>query len=84
MGKDLKGKELGKGIRQRKDGKYSGRFEDRFGRRREVYGSTLKEVKNKLALAVADNERLRNVVEPSTTLDQWYEKWMKVYKIPVI
>ena len=38
MGKDLKGKELGKGIRQRKDGKYSGRFEDRFGRRREVYG----------------------------------------------
>lgn len=84
MGKDLKGKELGKGLSQRKDGKYSGRFVDRFGKRTQVYGSTLKEVKNKIAVAVADNERLRNVVEPNTTLDQWYEKWMKVYKIPVI
>ena len=84
MGKDLKGKELGKGIRQRKDGKYSGRFEDRFGKRREVYGTTLKEVKNKLALAIADNAKLRNVVEPNTTLDEWYEKWMRVYKAPVI
>ena len=84
MGKDLKGKELGKGIYQRKDGKYSGRFEDRFGKRREVYGTTLKEVKNKLALAIADNARLRNVVEPNTTLDEWYEKWMRVYKVPVI
>lgn len=84
MGKNLKGKELGKGIYQRKDGKYSGRFEDRFGKRREVYGTTLKEVKNKLALAIADNTKLRNVVEPSTTLDEWYEKWMRVYKVPVI
>ena len=47
MGKDLKGKELGKGLSQRKDGKYSGRFVDRFGKRTQVYGSTLKEVKNK-------------------------------------
>ena len=84
MGKDLKGKELGKGISQRKDKRYQARFIDRFGKRSVIYGPTLKEVKNKLALAVADNERLRNVVEPSTTLDQWYEKWMKVYKIPVI
>ena len=43
MGKDLKGKELGKGLSQRKDGKYSGRFVDRFGKRTQVYGSTLKE-----------------------------------------
>ena len=84
MGKDLKGKELGKGLSQRKDGKYSGRFVDRFGKRTQVYGSTLKEVKNKIAVAVADNEKMRNVVEPNTTLDQWYEKWMRVYKIPVI
>ena len=51
MGKDLKGKELGKGLSQRKDGKYSGRFVDRFGKRTQVYGSTLKEVKNKIAAA---------------------------------
>lgn len=84
MGKDLKGKELGKGISQRKDKRYQARFVNRFGERSVIYGSTLKEVKNKLALAVADNEKLRNVVEPSTTLDQWYEKWMRVYKVPVI
>ena len=46
MGKDLKGKELGKGISQRKDGRYQARFTDRFGKRRCVYGITLKEVKN--------------------------------------
>ena len=32
MGKDLKGKELGKGITQRKDGRYQARFTDRFGK----------------------------------------------------
>ena len=32
MGKDLKGKELGKGISQRKDGKYCARYTDRFNK----------------------------------------------------
>ena len=36
MGKDLKGKELGTGISQRKDKKYQARFVDRFGKRRYV------------------------------------------------
>ena len=36
MGKDLKGKELGKGIAQRKDGTYQGRFINRFGDRKSV------------------------------------------------
>ena len=31
MGKDLNGKELGTGIMQRKDGRYVGRFTNRFG-----------------------------------------------------
>ena len=34
MGKNLKGKECGKGICQRKDGLYSARFLDRFGNRK--------------------------------------------------
>ncbi|MFR8222836.1 MAG: integrase DNA-binding domain-containing protein [Blautia faecis] len=45
MGKNLKGKELGKGITQRKNGVYHGRYVDRFGARRSVYGTTVKEVK---------------------------------------
>ena len=36
MGKSLKGKELGKGITQRKDGIYQRRFVNRFGERRTV------------------------------------------------
>ena len=41
MGKNLKGKELGKGITQRKNGVYHGRYVDRFGDRRSVYGMVL-------------------------------------------
>lgn len=84
MGKDLKGKELGKGISQRKDGRYQARFTDRFGKRRCVYGITLKEVKNALMSEVVDNYSKNNVVDSSMTLDQWYEKWMRVYKEPVL
>ena len=37
MGKSLKGKELGKGITQRKDGLYQARFINRFGKRQTIY-----------------------------------------------
>ena len=84
MGKSLNGKELGKGIIQRKDKKYQARFVDRFGKRNTVYGKTLKEVKNNLAYAKAENELQKNIVDKSTTLDEWYRKWMEVYKIPVV
>lgn len=33
MGKSLNGKELGKNISQRKDGRYQARFVNRFGKR---------------------------------------------------
>lgn len=46
MGKNLKGKECGKGIHQRKDGLYSARFVDRFGKRHEKYFQTLPEARN--------------------------------------
>ena len=84
MGKDLKGKELGKGISQRKDGKYCARYTDRFNKRQSIYGKTLKEVKNKLAKAIADDIRHTNVINEKTTLDDWYVQWMDVYKKPVI
>ena len=35
MGKSLNGKELGKGISQRKDGLYQGRFVNRFGKKQD-------------------------------------------------
>ena len=80
MGKDLKGKELGKGIEQRKDGSYHARYIDRFGKRKSVYGKTLQEVKIKCAQAISDNERCLNVVDANITLNEWFEKWLLVYK----
>ena len=46
MGKNLKGKEGGKGIYQRKDGRYSARYIDKAGKRHEKYFQTLPEARN--------------------------------------
>ena len=45
MGKNLKGRELGKGLSQRKDGRYSARYTDELGKRHEKYFATLQEAK---------------------------------------
>ena len=79
MGKSLKGKELGVGISQRKDEIYQARYTDRWGKRQTIYDSNLRELKKKLAVAVAENEKLTNVRE-QITLDEWFERWMKIYK----
>lgn len=44
MGKDLKGKELGKGITQESTGLYSARFVDRFGKRKHKRFKKLQEL----------------------------------------
>ena len=49
MGKNLKGKECGKGICQRKDGLYFARFYTKNGKRQNGYFKTLPEAKNWLA-----------------------------------
>lgn len=46
MAKNLKGKELGKGISQRKDGRYSARFVSSSGKRIEKYFDTPNEAPN--------------------------------------
>ena len=40
MGKNLKGKECGKGIYQRKDGLFSARYYAKDGKRKEKYFET--------------------------------------------
>ena len=45
MGKDLKGKELGKGISQRADGNYMARYVDRYKKRHMVLCQDLVQVK---------------------------------------
>ena len=54
MGKSIKGKELGKGITQRKsDGLYQGRFVNRFGKTQTIYASLHRMMSNCLAWLVA-------------------------------
>ena len=50
MGKSLNGKELGKGLSQRKDGLYQGRFVNRFGKKQTVYAKTLNEETNSMRM----------------------------------
>lgn len=80
MGKALNGKELGKGITQRKDGLYQARFTNRFGKRQTIYAKTITEITRKLRDEQYRDEKQINVVESSMTLNEWYEKWITVCK----
>lgn len=79
MGKDLKGKELGVGLTQRKDGLYQGRYTDRFGEKRTIYEKKLSDLRKKLALAIADNENFTSITQ-NIILDLWFNRWMDIYK----
>ena len=76
MGKNLKGKECGKGICQRKDGKYAARYTGKNGKRKEKHFLTLPEAKN--WLADMQYEDKHDVYNPSSemTVDAWFEFWI--------
>lgn len=80
MGKSLNGKELGKNISQRKDGRYQARFTNRFGNSQTIYANTLSEIRVKLREEQYNDEKEINVVTKDITLDEWYETWMNTYK----
>lgn len=80
MGKSLKGKELGKGIRQRKDGKYEARYVNRFGKTISLYADTYSEVNDKLIKAKYEDNKMLNVADSTMTLDEWFDIWMETYK----
>ncbi len=84
MGKDLKGKELGKGLRQKANGVYSARYVDRFGNRKEIYDRSLAELKRKLNTALYDDAKGNNVEDDSVTLSQWFKSWIEIHKYKVI
>jgi len=77
MGKNLKGKECGKGICQRKDGLYTARFVDKRGKRHEKYFSTVPEARNWLDdLRYADKHDSIAVLS-EMTVDEWFEYWIE-------
>ena len=80
MGKSLKGKELGTGISQRKDGLYQARFINRFGKRQTLYAKTLVEIRKKLRDEQYEDEKALNVVNKNVTLDEWFDIWLNSCK----
>lgn len=86
MGKDLKGKELGRGLSQRPDGRYMARAQVE-GQSIVLYGWKLKELKKELALAVDEAKRsnlLPGMDGKSITLSEWFEEWYAKYKAPTL
>ena len=78
MGKNLKGKECGKGICQRKDGLYSARFLDRFGNRKVRYFGSVVEAKNWLEDARYEDKHADTVMitDPEMTVEDWFDFWI--------
>ena len=79
MGINLNGKELGKGLSQRKDGTYMGRYVDRFGNRQCVYSKNLADARQKLAIAEAKVVERRDIIK-NIKLNDWFLVWFDVYK----
>lgn len=80
MGKDLTGKELGKGFTQRKDGRYQTRISLGGGKKPIcLYGHTLKEVKKKREKLLEKTKYGLDIDTHKITLNQWFEKWMELY-----
>ena len=80
MGRDLKGKELGPGVMQRKDGKYSARYTGADGKRHEKYFDKVSEAKKYVALGKLNNDEDVDGRVETLTVDQWYRYWMRTFK----
>ena len=83
MGKDLKGRELGKGLYQRKDGRYEARARIN-GNDVSIYGFNIRELRKDLQEL---KEQAQNAIEyrrRNLTLNEWFEEWFQTYKLPVV
>ena len=88
MAKNLKGKELGKGIGQRKDGLYYARCTNRAGKRLEKCFSSLTEARNwqkeqnylklhtaQMSVRIPESKPASD--NSSMTVNEWFELWHK-------
>lgn len=81
MPKDLKGRELPKGIYQRKDGRYEARALIN-GIRIQLYNFNLKELKVDFEKRKAEAKQGVDKKLSNITLDEWFEEWFTRYKAP--
>lgn len=81
MGKDLKGKDLGKGFSQRKDGRYEARAVVN-GVKIDIYDMNLAKLKKSFEQEKAKVYRGEQGVRPNITLEEWYREWFEKCKAP--
>ena len=80
MGKDLKGKDLGVGIYQQKDGYYCARYVNRFGKRKAKRFKKLQECRQWIAEATYIDEHSDLEQAAEMTVDAWFEYWIEIKK----
>ena len=83
MGKDLKGKELGTGLYQRKDGRYEAKAIIN-GVKIDIYDSKLSSLKKKFSEAKEEAKQGMAYRFKDATLNEWFEFWFDTYKVPAI
>lgn len=81
MGKDLKGKELGKGISQRPNGLYMARFVDPYKKRHTFYDTNLRELRRRLEKVKYEYENGVGGTGECVLLNEWFEEYLKLYKV---
>lgn len=83
MGKDLNGKELGKGISQRKDGRYEARVVIN-GKRQTFYNTNLAALKREFEKEKYKLSRQNVTACPDVTVLEWFDAWFEQYKKPTL
>lgn len=81
MGKDLRGKELGKGISQRKDKRYEARAVIN-GQKIDLYDFNLEKLKKDFDREKEKVKSSQNDFSSIKTLEQWFNEWFTKAKGP--
>lgn len=78
MGKSLEGKELGKGISQRQDGRYLARYTDTAGKRIQKVLCDLTDCREWLKAELEYKENGNLNVPSQITVDTWFDYWIEI------
>ncbi len=80
MGKDLKGKELGEGLIQHKEGYYSARFRGKDGKRYQRYSQDLDDLKRWMIDTKYSVEHDSIYAGGEMSVDKWFWFWLDEIK----
>lgn len=78
MGKNLKGREIGAGLVQQKDGLYAACFVDKEGKRRVKRFKKLREAQKWLADVTYINEHSDIMNAAEMSVDAWFDYWIDI------